>query len=218
MYPSAFGKACRLLAVADEPYRLIGKVVLAGLTFCSALPFSTPGAVAVLMVTVGVHELGHVWVMRWRGIPTAGFFFIPLLGAVTIPLRQYRTLNDHVVVALGGPLFGAIMVVGSLFCYILSPDPMWAGVAELVALGNVLQMLPFPPLDGGLVVTALLRSLRGRECGKYEPGSGIEDLLSVVNYLLLIGVFLFVVFDPIVLEEALAAWEAYSDFFHKVPS
>lgn len=113
----------------------------------------------VIIVSLIVHELGHVLAMRTVGIPTKGFYLIPFVGGAAVPERAFHSRHEEHFVALAGPLFGLAQAV---LCYgiFLATDHALAGaVAAWVALFNLLNLLPIPPLDGGRIIKSISFSI-----------------------------------------------------------
>lgn len=61
---------------------------------------------AILLIGVGIHEYGHMWAMRFCGVKTKGFYFLPFLGGVTVADEEYRNLQKGIFIALMGPVWG----------------------------------------------------------------------------------------------------------------
>lgn len=111
------------------------------------------------VVLMLVHEMGHVFAMRYYGLSASPPIFIPFVGAL-INMRQ-RPPNALVesVVGMGGPLLGTI---GALACYFAAEsvaDPALHKelliVALLAFMLNLFNLLPVPPLDGGRITAAV---------------------------------------------------------------
>jgi Zn-dependent protease len=130
-----------------------------------------------LMLLLLIHELGHLFVLRLKGIPARGPYFIPLLGAFVMMSRPSKG-EDVAQVALAGPFFGGLGalfclvmtgVVGAhncsqwtltqgfealipRFCYVSGPGPFWLILAHIGFLFNLINLVPLLPFDGGQAV------------------------------------------------------------------
>jgi Zn-dependent protease len=124
--------------------------------------------IAVVFVSVLVHELGHAVVGRAFGgapeIRLEGF------GGVTFPRLQERpSAWKQIVLSIAGPLAGlGLGLLAMLVTRAFPPEPgsPAAKVLELVQWTSIawaeLNLLPVLPLDGGHVLQALLEGVRRR--------------------------------------------------------
>ncbi len=112
-----------------------------------------------LVMMLFIHEMGHVWAARIKGLPVSAPAFIPFLGALIIMKKQPPDAKTEAFVAFGGPLLGTL---GALGCFGLA---LWTGHEPLYAISligffiNLFNLLPIHPLDGGRIVTAVSRWL-----------------------------------------------------------
>jgi Zn-dependent protease len=118
--------------------------------------FGWPFAV-LLVLSIYVHEMGHVAALRRFGLPASAPMFIPGLGAL-IRLRQHPdTAREDARIGLAGPLWGLGAAVVAYLCYRLTGAALWAAVARFGAWINLFNLLPFWQLDGGRAFRALAR-------------------------------------------------------------
>lgn len=112
-----------------------------------------------LVLMIFIHEMGHVWAARRKGLPVSAPAFIPFLGALITMKKQPRDAVTEAYIAFGGPLVGT---VGATLTYLLA---WWTGYEVLVPVAmigffiNLFNLLPIHPLDGGRIVTAISRWL-----------------------------------------------------------
>jgi Zn-dependent protease len=147
------------------------KLLLLGLTKASTF-FSMFAMVGVYWTAFGlwfalgfvlsiyIHEMGHVAALMRYGVAASAPLFIPGLGAV-IRLRQEFT--DHRVdarVALAGPIWGAAAAIGCSLAYFATRQNVWAALASTGAMINLLNLIPIWQLDGGRVFRSLDRPQR----------------------------------------------------------
>jgi Zn-dependent protease len=117
--------------------------------------------VAVVFVSVMLHELGHAFVLKRHGLaPTVTLYALGGITqhAPTVPLRR----RDHVVVSLAGPFAGFVLGGGILAIDHFLPSAFaHVSAAGLFALKSLLwvnlawgvvNLLPVLPLDGGHVL------------------------------------------------------------------
>ncbi len=95
-----------------------------------------------------VHEYGHVIAMNLLGCGPAHIRIIPFLGGAAVPARNPSTEFRGVVIALAGPFFGLIATIPFFAAAMILNDTKWLGAAFFVALINLLNLAPAPPLDG----------------------------------------------------------------------
>lgn len=126
--------------------------------------FWSPAMAVAIAAVVLVHELGHWAAMRAFGWQHVQLVLLPLLGGVATGFEQQASARQRVWVTLAGPLPGIVLAFAALYglgdqlvgSYLSTGDLSWPLVMISVALFlNYLNLLPFPPLDGG----QLLRSL-----------------------------------------------------------
>ncbi len=106
-----------------------------------------------ILLSIFVHEMGHVYVNRAKGLKSSSPIFLPLMGAV-IFLKGFP--DDPAIqseAGAGGPVAGAF---GALFCLLvgfITHNPFWYGLANFGFLINLFNLTPFPPLDGSHIST-----------------------------------------------------------------
>ena len=107
-----------------------------------------------------VHEMGHFIAIRRRGLPADMPVFLPGLGAYVRWAALGVSTQTRAFVSLAGPMAGC---VGAAVCALLwmeTGDALWAGLASLSALLNVLNLIPISVLDGGQAIAALDKTER----------------------------------------------------------
>jgi Zn-dependent protease len=102
-----------------------------------------------------VHEMGHFIDIRLRGLPADMPVFLPGLGAYVRWAALGVTAQTRAFVSLAGPLAGWL---GAAVCALLwwkTGIALWAGLASITAILNVLNLIPIWVLDGGQAIAAL---------------------------------------------------------------
>lgn len=113
-----------------------------------------------IVALIAVHELGHLLFARCEGIRTGMPIFLGPFGAVIGLKQPPKDARQEAVIAIGGPVvgtLGAIMVLlwsgaaagGSHLHY------LFLALANFGFLVNLFNLIPFSPLDGGRVASAL---------------------------------------------------------------
>jgi Zn-dependent protease len=117
-------------------------------------------ASAFLVACLCCHEYGHVWAMRRRGIPTSGFYLIPLVGGFCAASRPSTKRSDEAFIAAMGPVAGlAAAVQGYAIIGLLTGNPpALARAAEIVVFVNLFNLVPIVPMDGGRMLRACVSS------------------------------------------------------------
>jgi Zn-dependent protease len=112
------------------------------------------------VLSIYVHEMGHVAALLRYGYRASAPLFIPGLGAV-IRLQQGFTDPRHDArVGLAGPIWG---LGAALFCggvYVLTGQPIFAALAKIGAWVNLFNLTPIWQLDGGRAFRSLNRPQR----------------------------------------------------------
>ena len=107
------------------------------------------------VLSIFVHELGHVFA-AWRlGIPVSAPIFIPGFGALILQKRAAKSTWDEAIIGIGGPAAG---LLAGLFCiglYHLTGSHLYLALAYTGFFINLFNLIPVPPLDGGWIVGAV---------------------------------------------------------------
>lgn len=148
------------------------KVVLAAASFGLWELFFSWQFVVLLMLTIFIHESGHVWAMRKMGMKTRGFYFVPLLGGAAVPNSLFPSRGAESYVAIMGPIWGGLMAIPVLAIWQITGNPLWAGITGWIAMVNLFNLLPVLPLDGGRILRSVAFSF-SRKIGFIFVGVGI---------------------------------------------
>jgi Zn-dependent protease len=159
-------KAVLLLALTK------GKLLLLGLTKISTLlsmlamfgaywiAYGWPFA-AGLVLSIYVHEMGHVIALRRYNIAATAPMFIPFFGAF-VRMKQYpASVVEDSRVGLAGPIYGLGAAVFAWLMGLLTGAPIWFAIARIGAWINLFNLIPIWQLDGGRGFRALTRKQRG---------------------------------------------------------
>jgi Zn-dependent protease len=113
-----------------------------------------------LMASLYVHELGHVAWSRRYGIPVTPPMFVPGLGAFVRLRHRPVDAHEDARIGLAGPAWGLAAAVTALVLAFVLRSPAARGVAWWGALINLLNLIPYGPLDGGRAFRPLSRIQR----------------------------------------------------------
>jgi Zn-dependent protease len=103
-----------------------------------------------------VHEYGHVLAMNRLGMGPAKIYIIPFLGGVAKSQRLPKSEWDGVLVSLAGPGFGLFAAIPFFAGFIATGHGDWLLGAAVIALINLVNLAPAPPLDGSKALGPVL--------------------------------------------------------------
>lgn len=179
-----------------------GKLLIFGLTKASTL-FSMLLSMGVyatawgvwfavgVVLSIYVHEMGHVFALRTFGVPASAPMFVPGLGAF-VRMRQ-APLTPHVDarVGLAGPQWGLVAAIAA-YAGGVTAGPMWTAIAHTGAWLNLFNLLPVWHLDGSRAFSALSRAQRWMAVTAIMLGwlishDGLLPLLAIVAVVRAVG-------------------------------
>jgi Zn-dependent protease len=137
----------------------------------------------LLFVSVLLHELGHSLVALSQGVQVKSITLF-LLGGVASVERECSTAIGALLVAAAGPAVSLVLGVSLLASgHAAAHVAPWLGVmvTELGSLNLVLalfNLLPGLPLDGGLIVKALVWQVSGSQRRGVEVANACGRLLA----------------------------------------
>jgi Zn-dependent protease len=153
-----------------------GKLLLLGLTKLSTLAsmlaffavywslFGWRFALGFVM-SIYIHEMGHVMALRRYNIAASAPMFIPFFGAF-VRMKQYPgNVGEDARVGLAGPIWGLGSAVAAWLAALATGLPVWYAIAHTAAWLNLFNLLPIWQLDGGRGFRALSRKQRGMAAG-----------------------------------------------------
>jgi Zn-dependent protease len=121
--------------------------------------FGWPFAI-LLVLSIYVHEMGHVAALRRLGLPAGAPLFIPGLGALILLRQHPANPRDDARIGLAGPIWGLGAALFAWVGFLLGWGNLWGAVARFGAWVNLFNLLPFWQLDGGRAFHALSRQQR----------------------------------------------------------
>jgi Zn-dependent protease len=158
-----------------------GKLLLLGLTkattfFSMFLAFSVYWAAWGLWFALGivlsiyVHEMGHIFALRRFGVAATAPMFVPGLGALIRLRGQRLSPREDARIGLAGPMWGLAAAVIALAGAAFGGGPMWKAIAHVGAWINLFNLLPVWQLDGNRGFAALARYERLAVAGAFAAG------------------------------------------------
>jgi Zn-dependent protease len=113
-----------------------------------------------IVISIYIHEMGHVAALRRFGIRASAPMFLPGFGAM-VRLKQYpATPREEARVGLAGPVWGLVGAVATDGLHLLTGWASLAAIARVAAWINLFNLLPVWQLDGSRAFHALTRQHR----------------------------------------------------------
>jgi Zn-dependent protease len=161
------------VAIVSAALLLVGKLkfLLLGLTKASTF-FSMFAFFAVywniygwplalgLVISIYIHEMGHVAMLRRLGIAAGAPLFIPGVGALVMLKQHVSDPITDAKIGLAGPVWGLGAALASLGVHAATDKPIWLAIAHLTGFLNLFNLIPVWQLDGSRGFHALSRAER----------------------------------------------------------
>lgn len=113
-----------------------------------------------LVVSIYIHEMGHVAALRRFGFRAAAPMFIPGVGAI-VRLQQHPVNPiENSRIGLAGPIWGLGAALVALCVYGVTQWPSWLAIARVGAWINLFNLIPVWQLDGARGFSSMSRSQR----------------------------------------------------------
>ena len=115
---------------------------------------------AGFVLSIYIHEMGHVAALRKFGMAATAPMFIPGVGAF-VRLKQYpASPSEDAYVGLAGPIWGLGAACLTGLIYLGTNHPLFAALTHTGALINLFNLMPLGSLDGGRGFRALSKRQR----------------------------------------------------------
>jgi Zn-dependent protease len=138
-----------------------------------------------LVLSIYVHEMGHVYALRRFGFAASAPTFIPLLGAFVRMKQHPVSPVEDARIGLAGPIWGTTAAIGLFGVYAFTGIGVLGVIAHFAAWLNLFNLLPVWQLDGARGMRAMSFRHRliliGTIAGMW--------LLTFEGFLLILGVF-----------------------------
>ena len=138
---------------------------------------------AGLVVSIYIHEMGHVAELRRLGIAAGAPLFIPGIGALVMLKQRIDDPATDARIGLAGPVWGLGAGIAAYVIYRVTDIPIWGAIAQLTGFINLFNLIPIWQLDGARGFHALSRWQRWVVVGAL----GAAFLVTSEGLLLLIG-------------------------------
>src|SRR5262249_795300 len=110
-----------------------------------------------LVLSIYIHEMGHVAMLRRLGIAAGAPLFIPGVGALVM-LKQH--VDDPIAdarIGLAGPVWGLGAGLAAFVVYVATNARIWLAISQLTGFINLFNLIPIWQLDGSRGFHALAR-------------------------------------------------------------
>lgn len=134
------------------------------------------------VLSIYIHEMGHVAAMRRYGLAATAPMFIPGFGAFIRMKQHPATVQEEARIGLAGPIWGFGAAAACFLVFVATAHPFWAALTHVGAMINLFNLLPVWQLDGGHAFNALNRRERWIATGT----AGVMLLLTGEGLLVLI--------------------------------
>jgi len=102
-----------------------------------------------IVLSIYVHEMGHVIALRRYGFKATAPMFIPGLGAVIRLQQRVDHPEEDAEIGLAGPMYGLGAAIVCAAIWLATKQPIFAAIAGVGAWINLFNLMPFGTLDGG---------------------------------------------------------------------
>jgi Zn-dependent protease len=113
-----------------------------------------------LVVSIYIHEMGHVAMLRRLGIAAGAPMFIPGIGALVMLKQHVDDPLTDATIGLAGPVWGLGAALAALAVYGVTRTPVWLAIAQLTGFLNLFNLIPIWQLDGSRGLHVLARTER----------------------------------------------------------
>jgi Zn-dependent protease len=107
------------------------------------------------VLLIFVHEMGHFITAKHVGLKVTSPLFIPFVGAFISMKEQPADAVTEAKVALGGPVLGSLGALACVLLYPVTGQGFWLALAYSGFMINMFNLIPFHPLDGGRIASAI---------------------------------------------------------------
>jgi Zn-dependent protease len=110
-----------------------------------------------IVLSIYVHEMGHVIALRRYGFRPTAPMFVPGLGALIRLQQKVVNAQEDAAIGLAGPIYGLGAAAFALGLWLATNGPIFAAIAGVGAWINLFNLLPIANLDGGRGFHAMSR-------------------------------------------------------------
>lgn len=112
---------------------------------------------AGFVISIYLHEMGHVFAARRFGIRASAPVFIPFVGAFILLKESVNDVRVNARIGLAGPVWGLGTALAFYVLFVATGNPMLGAIAGFGAWINVFNLIPVWTLDGARGFTSFTR-------------------------------------------------------------
>lgn len=143
------------MSVTPATSNKIGSVILFSVLFAVLSYLGCPlGGVGSVVFALLVHEIGHYVGMRLAGWPRAGIV-VGVFGPLAVGAEGVSA-GRKAIVAISGPAFGLLVGLFTVGVHHHFDSAVALNLARTLFLLTAINLLPFKPFDGAVVIEHLL--------------------------------------------------------------
>ncbi len=161
--------------------------------------------IAAILIVIIIHEMGHFLFMKLFNYSNVKIFIVPLLGAFTSGKKQQVSQAQLSIIILAGPVPGIIIGCVLFWLNIDLQNDTIKMLANTFLVINLLNCLPFYPLDGGRLIETLF----------FKENYVIRLVFGIISIICLGLLFLFVQSFIMLIVPVLIALEIYNETKHQ---
>jgi Zn-dependent protease len=113
-----------------------------------------------VVVSIYVHEMGHVAMLRRHGVDAGAPMFIPGVGAFVLLKQRIQDPLTDAKIGLAGPMWGLGAAIAAMLVYAATGERIWLAIAQVTGFLNLFNLTPVWQLDGSRGMHVLARSQR----------------------------------------------------------
>lgn len=113
-----------------------------------------------LALSIYVHEMGHVAMLRRLGLDAGAPLFVPGVGAFVLLKQPVLDPLTDAKIGLAGPVWGLGAGLVALAVYGATAAPIWFAIAQVTGFLNLFNLIPVWQLDGSRGIRILSRAER----------------------------------------------------------
>ena len=163
-------------------------------------------SIALLVLVIVLHELGHYIAMRSFGYSNVKMLFIPMLGAFVSGSPTSVDPGKKLIVLFSGPLPGIVIGLISAMIYSRTHQHIFYQLALMFIFLNVFNLIPLTPMDGGQIVETI-----------FKAGNWIQTVFillsaaALIVFAKVIGIFVLVILLLLLTSRLLYLWKRRDD-------